>query len=110
MEEAVVQKEEVLYHDVVEHSIESFTAEVVRLTKDGWEVSRSNPGDAVGFGQTYTVSMYRDKDTILAFKQLAGDVVEKPKLTRSEILANARAAKAGKASGASAVLDLEKVV
>jgi hypothetical protein len=79
--------------DVVEHSVEALIAEVVALTLDGWAVSKTCPGDVVGY-QTFTVSMFRDSDTVDNFRQKSLGIAEKPKLTRAEILANARAAKA----------------
>lgn len=85
-----------LKRDIVELSIESFVKEVVSLTKDGWAVCKSNPGDAIGFGNAYTVSMYRNEATIQAFKEVAEAVVLAPKMTRAESLQKARAAKGGK--------------
>lgn len=77
--------------DVVEHSVEAFVAEVVALTLDGWAVSETCPGDAVGFGQCYTVSMFRDVNTVESFRLRAVNIEEKPKRTRAEQLAEARA-------------------
>lgn len=85
------------HYDVVEHTIQTFTAEVVARTLDGWAVSQTNPGDAVGFGQTYTVSMYRDESTVEAARKALAGMGEKPKKSRAEILADARAAKSAKA-------------
>ena len=84
------------FRDVVEHSVEAFVKEVVALTLDGWAVSPTCPGDSVGFGNTYTVSMFRDANTVEAFRQASVGIDEKPKLTRAEILEKARAAKAAK--------------
>lgn len=98
--------ENTLYHDIVEHSVETFVAEVVARTKDGWAVSPTCPGDAVGFGSTYTVSMFRNEDTVQALKQLGESIEAKPKLTRAEILEKARAAKAAN----KATLDVNKII
>lgn len=88
---------EVHRFDVVEHSIESFTKEVVRLTLDGFAISATNPGDSIGFGNCYTVSMFRDESTVARLKQLADGILSRPKMTRSEVLAKAREAKDAKA-------------
>lgn len=94
--------------DVVEHSVEAFVAEIVALTLDGWAVSSTCPGDAVGYGNTYTVSMYRDEDTVEEFRSKSVNIGEKPRLTRAEITAKAREALAVKR--AAAKLDLDTVL
>ncbi len=96
------------FRDVVEHSVEAFVAEVVALTLDGWAVSPTCPGDVVGWGNTYTVSMYRDEDTVDEFRSKSVNIEEKPKLTRQEIAAKAREALAVKR--AAAKLDLNTVI
>ena len=83
--------------DVVEHTIEALVAEVAALTLDGYAISLTNPGDAVGFGQTFTVSMYRDDSTVAAARKTLEGLGDKPKKSRAEILADARAVKAQKA-------------
>lgn len=78
--------------DVVERTVEAFVAEVVALTLDGWVVSKASPGEVIGYG-TYTVSMFRDDNTVESLRQKAAGITEKPKETRAEILARARAAR-----------------
>lgn len=98
---------EIEYHgvDVVERSIEALLSEVVRLTLEGYTISSTNKGDAVGWN-SYTVSMYRDKASVQTFKK-ANDTVEgPPKLSRAEILTKARAAKGTK----SVVLDMNNII
>ena len=84
--------------DIVETTIEGLCAELFRLAMDGYKISPTNPGDVIGFfGNNFTVSMYRDKSTVKAFKE-ANDTVEGPvSLSRAEILAKARQAKSAKA-------------
>lgn len=84
-----------LQRDVVEHSIEAFTKEVVLLVKDGWAISPTNPGDAVGFGNTYTVSMYRDDTTVQSLKDVVSSMSTEPKMTRAESLQKARDSRKG---------------
>jgi hypothetical protein len=95
------------HHDIVEHSIEAFSAELVKFTLDGWAISPTNPGDSVGFGQTYTVSLYRDEATVEAFRIKADNFEPKVKMTRAESLAKAREAKA--AGKSAAKLDVNSV-
>lgn len=71
---------------VFTHSLPSLVEEVVRLTKDGWELDPNFPADTFGF--SYHVGMIRSATP----EQLAKDA----KPSRAEILANARAAKAEK--------------
>lgn len=80
--------------DVVEHTIEAFVKEVVRLTVDGFAISMTNPGDAVGYGNCYTVSMYRDDFTTQALKDKVAGMQDRPKMSRAESLAKAREARA----------------
>lgn len=82
-----------LNRDVVEFSIEAFVKEVIAMTLDGWAVCATNPGDAIGYGRCYTVSMYRDEDTLANLKTVSGNINEQPRLTRAEILQKARAAR-----------------
>ncbi len=82
--------------DIVEHSVEEFVKEVVAMTLDGWTVSPTCAGDVLQYNNTYTVSMFRSAETVEKFRSLSAGVGEKPKLTRAEILANARAAKRAK--------------
>lgn len=84
-----------LTRDVVEATVEAFTAEVVALVKDGWAVIEGS-GDSSPFGAMFTVSMYRDDDTVRALKEYVEGVAAAPKLTRAESLAKAREAKAAK--------------
>lgn len=83
---------DVITRDVVEYTIEALVAEVAAMTLDGWAVSKTNPGDVIGYG-VYTVSMFRDSNTVEMLRQKAIGIAEKPKLTRAEILAKARAAR-----------------
>lgn len=83
---------EVITRDVVEHTVEALVAEVAALTLDGWAVSKTNPGDCIGY-RVYTVTMFRDSNTVEALRQKSAGVDEKPKMTRAEILAKARAAR-----------------
>lgn len=95
------------YRDIVEHSAEAFVAEVVAHTLDGWAVSKTNPGDAVGFGGTLTVSMYRNESSMQLVRSKMANITEKPKLTQAESLAKAREARAAKQQGAR--LDVDTV-
>lgn len=87
-----------MHRDVVEHSVEAFVAEVVALTLDGWAVDPSNPGAALGFASAFAVTMYRDEDTVEQLRLKGVNIAEKPKLTRAETLALARAAKKARAT------------
>lgn len=82
--------------DIVEHSAEAFVAEVVAKTLDGWAVSATNPGDAVGFGGTLTVSMYRNSETLQTIRAKMANIQEKPKMSPAESLAKAREARNNK--------------
>jgi len=85
------------HHDIVEHVFPFFVAELAKHLNDGWAVSKTNPGDVVGvYGGTYTVSLYRDADTVADFKRRAGEAADLAKPDRAAILAVARAAKAAK--------------
>ena len=79
--------------DIVEHSMPEFIKELVNLTLDGWVVSETCPGDVLSYGNTFTVSMYRNDETVEKFRSLSEGVGAKPKLTRAEILQRARDAK-----------------
>lgn len=85
-----------IFRDITETNIVAFVAEVAAMTLDGWAIDRNQPGDCSPFGLHYTVSMYRDADTLEKLRQAAVGIEEKPKLTRAEILEKARAAKASK--------------
>lgn len=76
--------------DVTSQSLELFLAEVVDLTLDGWKIHPSNKGD-VFVGLAFSCTMYRDENTVEAFRQASVGIEAKPKLTRAEILAKARA-------------------
>ncbi len=82
--------------DVVELSVEALLTEVVSLTLDGWALSKTSPGDMIGFGNSFYVSMYRNEDTVDALRKAGGACGDKPKMTRAETLQVARAAKAAK--------------
>ncbi len=79
--------------DVCSVSIELFIAEVADLVLDGWAIDSNHRGDAMLYGGGYVVGMVRDENTIEAFRQASVGVDAKPKLTRSEILVKARAAR-----------------
>lgn len=85
-----------LSRDVVEYSLETFVAEVVALTKDGW-VAVEGSANSNPFGNGFTVSMTRNDKTVRDFKEYVEAVASVPKLTREEILVKARAAKAANA-------------
>ena len=76
--------------DVVTHNLAAFVQELVTLTLDGWVVVKGSV-DTLGHSG-YTVSLRRDVDTVEALRVMALAIEEKPKLTRAEIMANARAA------------------
>lgn len=85
------------YKDITSHNMSLFLAELQDAIFEGFTISPTNPGDAMGFyGAYYTVTMQRHKD-------------DKPKLSRAEILANAREAKKAKTNNA-AILDTESIV
>lgn len=84
------------YRDVVSHNVELFIAELVDLIYEGWTISPSNPGTTVGvYSSSMAVTLQRHKD-------------DKPKLSRAEILANAREAKKAKTNVAT--LDTESII
>lgn len=91
--------------DIVELSMESFCKEIVDMTLDGWAISPTNPGDAMPMCNTFTVSMYRDADTVERFRASSSGVGEKPKLTRAEILEKARQAKKDKLSVSTQIIE-----
>ena len=76
--------------DIVQHNIGAFVQELVTLTLDGWVVVKGS-ADMLGHSG-FTVSMRRDVDTVEALRVKALAIEEKPKLTRAEIMSNARAA------------------
>lgn len=86
-------------HDIVETSFATLLKELAARLLDGWAICPSNPGDVIGpWGAFYTVSLYRDHNTVAKLKERAGSVAEAPKPDRGAILAAARAAKAAKKS------------
>jgi hypothetical protein len=89
--------ENIQYHDIVEHSIINFVRELELKILDGWQVSKTNPGDIIGmWNGTFTVSLYRNDASIERLKARAEGVQVRPKLDRAATLAKARAAKAEK--------------
>lgn len=85
--------------DITETNIAVFAKELDNRLLDGWAISKSNPGDVVGlYGGTYTISLYRNDETIARLRNKVASMQEKPKQDRATILANARAAKAAKAT------------
>ncbi len=109
--ENVVDKSADMFYDVVECSIEAFVEEVFSRMKDGW-VPVKESGDCLPYVNTYTVSMYRNENTVKALKSLGEAVTLAPKATRAEILQKAREAKADKAAktDAPAALDVSKII
>lgn len=89
------------YYDIVESSLESYSKELASRLLDGWAISKTNPGDVVGFyGGTFTVSLYRDADTVTKYKSKAADTADVARPDRATILAKAREAKAAKRADA----------
>lgn len=87
------------YFDITESNIAVFAKELEARLFDGWAISKTNPGDVVGlYGGTYTISLYRNDETVARLRNRVAGMQEKPKLDRATILANARAAKAAKSS------------
>lgn len=85
------------HFDIVDHNLSSYTAELAKRLMDGWAISKTNPGDVVGlYGGTYTVSLYRNADTVKALKDKAAAVQDIARPSRADILAKAREAKAAK--------------
>jgi hypothetical protein len=89
------------HYDIVETSLVAYTKELAARMLDGWAISKTNPGEVIGlYGGTFTVSLYRDADTVANFKERAEAAAEAAKPDRAAILAKARAAKAAnKAAG-----------
>lgn len=88
---------ETLHHDIVEQSLETFSKELAARIKDGWAISKTNPGDVVGlYGGTFTISLYRNAVTVEELRDKVNNVADAPRLTRAEILERARKAKAAK--------------
>ena len=79
---------------------------------DGWRIREGSYIDT-GWDSTplYSVDMIRDDETVAKFKAAAAKIADKPRLTREEILAKARAAKGNKGADGSpaAVLDVDTV-
>jgi hypothetical protein len=87
------------FFDIVEHNLASFAKELESKLLDGWQISKTNPGDVVGFyGGTFTISLFRNYETVQRLRSRVEGVQEAPKLSRGESLARARAAKADKKS------------
>lgn len=81
--------------DIVEHSLSNFAKELEAKILDGWQISKTNPGAVVGFhGGTFTISLFRNAETVQRLRTRVEGVQEAPKPTRGQILAKARAAKA----------------
>jgi hypothetical protein len=90
------------HYDIVETSLEAYTKELAARMLDGWAISKTNPGEVIGlYGGTFTVSLYRDGDSVANLKERAGAAAEVAKPTRAEILAKAREARAAKAAAKS---------
>jgi len=86
------------YFDIAASTLAEFAQELDSRLLDGWAISKTNPGEVVGmWGGMFTVSLYRNESTITRLRNKVSGMQEKPKLTRAEILANARQAKAEKA-------------
>ena|SRR5437763_15078138 len=82
-------------YDIVSHTISGFAKELEERIMDGWAISPTNRGDVIGvYGGTYTISLYRNNETIQRLQSRVGGVQEDPKPSRGEILAKARQAKA----------------
>jgi hypothetical protein len=64
-------------------NLESFVVQILEASDEGWEIDPSNPPTMLGYN--FECIMLRDSD-----------IKDEAKLTRAEILANARAAKAAK--------------
>lgn len=77
---------------VLDPSLLDFTTQVIDLAREGWELDEENPPRMVGF--MYEAHMWRDPTEEQRNAQ--------PPLSRAEILAKARAAKAEKAAARAA--------
>jgi hypothetical protein len=88
------------YFDIVEHNLAIFAKELESKLFDGWAISKTSPGEVVGlYGGTFTISLFRNEETVQRLRSRVGTMKESPKLDRATILANARAAKAAKNKG-----------
>lgn len=95
-----------------------FVQDLQEAILDGWQIEEGRHA-TTGFLSfpLYSVDMERNDKTVEEFKAIAEKMTGKPKLTRNEILTNARAARAAKAAGklegdvaeGDAVLDLETI-
>lgn len=82
---------------IVNPNLQLFIEELIQHVKDGWEVTAQMPPTLVGYW--YEVHVERDES-----------IVDEPKLSRAEILANARAAKKAKAEAEAAAAEAEVAV
>lgn len=84
-------------HDIVEHNIAEYSRQLAAKLLDGWQISKTNPGDVVGvYGGTYTISLFRNAETVQRLRTKVQGMQQEAKPDRATILANARAAKAAK--------------
>lgn len=85
------------FFDIIDTNLASFAKELDNRLLDGWAISKTNPGEVVGvYGGTFTISLFRNETTLERLRNKVGSMEEKPKLSRGEILAKAREAKANK--------------
>lgn len=85
-------------YDIVETNLASYTKELSNRLLDGWAINKTNPGDVIGlYGGTFTVSLYRNAETVQRLRTKAQETQDAPKPDRGAILAKARDAKAAKA-------------
>ncbi len=89
--------------DIAESSLEIFLSKFQEAVLDGYVVGTVNPGDVIGYGLGFTVSMIRNENTVEDLRKIGMSIEEKPKLTRAEILEKARAVR-------KANLDTNKIV
>lgn len=78
--------------DVVSSYGETFALEIQEKVLDGWCIVENTYQSQMGLIQS--VTMKRDANTVEEFRLASSGIQEKPKLTRAEIMANARAARA----------------
>jgi hypothetical protein len=87
------------FFDITETNLAEFAKKLESHLLDGWAISKQNPGDVIGlYGGVYTISLYRNDETIKRIRTRVAGIQDAPKLDRATILANARAAKAAKAT------------
>jgi hypothetical protein len=88
-------------HDIVETNLAAYTKELAQKLADGWAINKTCPGEVIGlYGGTFTVSLYRDADTVRKAKETAAAIADIARPDRATILAKARAARAEKAGKA----------